>query len=469
MNWMVLKKQTELNATIILNIAGSAILQGIAFMTIPIFTRVLGSEQYGLYAVFSSWVSIFSTFISFGLSFCIGSGRYFYKQEYYNFRNNIVFFATIVALCVMIACIIFYSTLYPIVLYDFRMYLFMLLTAVSSNIISMITSILIYEKKAVLNFALSVFLSLSTVILSLIIIYNFNFNNLYEGRVIGHCIPYALMALALNIYVFKTCSFSIDGKYFRYGIIVGGPVVFHQLSHFLLAQSDRVMMRKMGISNTDIGVYSLFYSFCGVTSIILNAFNSSFSPFYSDYIDEDNKTLLLSKSKNYLELYTVICIGFLLFSREVSYLMADSEYYIGIELIPLFVCSVYFMFMYQFAVNYEFYYRRTKTIAIGTACAALLNIILNIYFIKAHGMYGAAIATIISYGALFLFHYIIAKNMEAKRFYFDFKFFFPGIIFMIVAVYLFYSLSGYVFIRWVLGIMIGVTELIIIIRRKSIF
>ena len=36
---------------------------------------------------------------------------------------------------------------------------------------------------------------------------------------------------------------------------------------------------------------------------------------------------MVNKSKNYIEVYTIICVGFLLLSREVSYVMADEEFY----------------------------------------------------------------------------------------------------------------------------------------------
>ena len=48
------------NRSAFYNILGPVILNGINFFTIPIFTRLLGPEQYGVVSVYTTWVGIFS-------------------------------------------------------------------------------------------------------------------------------------------------------------------------------------------------------------------------------------------------------------------------------------------------------------------------------------------------------------------------------------------------------------------------
>ena len=465
----LLKKEIGINKTTFLNLLSTILLQGIAFLTIPIFTRVLGSEQFGLYAVFNSWVSIFSILISLSIGSCLAPGKYYYKDEYYNFRNNIIVFSTAICFVTTIVLIILYNQINLILLYDFKLYIIMLLTSFSSNTIGLITGVLVYEKKALMNFALSIFLSLSNVVLSLYFIYNLDFANIYEGKVYGHFVPYFVVSLFLIIYIIMTKPFNIDFKYLKYGLLVGTPVMFHQLAHFGLGQSDRVMMQKMCVLPSDIGIYSLFYSFCNVLAIIFNALNISFVPFYYEYIDRNDKDNIIKKSKNLIELFTILCIGFLLLSREVSYVMANRQYYSGINMIPIFVGSVYFNFMYLFSVNYEFFYRRTKTIAGGTICAAVLNIILNLFFIRIFGMYGAAYATLLSYGTLFIFHYVISNRIPEKRFYVPKMYYIIGFLSILLFIYLFFVLSSFIYVRWLLGSLIGMLEFYRIVKRKAVF
>ncbi|AKU08137.1 oligosaccharide flippase family protein [Haloferax gibbonsii] len=50
-----------------------------------------------------------------------------------------------------------------------------------------------------------------------------------------------------------------------------------------------------------------------------------------------------------------------------------------------------------------------KYLVLTTGASAVLNLILNIILIPKHGMYGAAVATSIGYGSMFLFHVVTAR------------------------------------------------------------
>ena len=139
------------------------------------------------------------------------------------------------------------------------------------------------------------------------------------------------------------------------------------------------------------------------------------------------------------------------------------------NVIPVLVIGIYFIFMYQFPVNFEFFHKKTKIIAVGTFSAAIVNIILNMFLIPKSGMYGAALATAVSYGLLFVAHYVIAVNMRGVKFHMDLKNFIPGLITVFIFSRLFYVADSFWIFRWILGISIGAFEMFKIIKRKRIF
>ena len=115
------------------------------------------------------------------------------------------------------------------------------------------------------------------------------------------------------------------------------------------------------------------------------------------------------RARNYLELFTVIASGFVLLTTEVYHLYADKTFWGGTNLIPILAIGYYMVFLYSFPVNYEFFYKKNKFVAITTVLTAVCNIILNYFFIKCMGSMGAAIATAIAHAFQFLFHYICAR------------------------------------------------------------
>jgi len=127
------------------------------------------------------------------------------------------------------------------------------------------------------------------------------------------------------------------------------------------------------------------------------------------------------------------------------------------------------MFMYQFPVNFEFFRKETKYVAIGTIGAGIINIILNAMMIPIWGIYGAAFATMLSYAMLFVFHNFLVKQMKEYQYNIDLLPFIRGFIAVLFGVAFFYILSYVWYIRWCLGILIGLYELVKIYKRKTIF
>lgn len=457
------------NKIAILNILSTILLQGIVFFTTPIFTRMLGSSQFGLYSVFHSWVLIFTCVMGFSVNSALGTGLYEFRQNYLKFRSSVLLFGTIICVVEVFLMILFRNELAIMLGYNSWLVVMMGVTAFSQFVINYAQSSFIYEKKAEINFALSVFLAVFSVLLSIFLIMQCDKSVKYVARIKGIAITYGIVAFVVWLFIFCKKPTNLNKIYCEYAIKFGFPIVFHSLAHNVLSQSDRVMMQMMAVSSAEIGIYSLYYSMSSALGTLLNALNTTWCPFYFDDIDGKRWENLYKKSKNYIELFTVLTVGFLLLSREVSYLMGNQEYWKGINVLPIIVVSVYFTFMYQFPVNYEFFYKKTKVIAAGTVGSALLNIVLNALFIPLWGMYGAAIATALSYLALFFLHYFIVTHMKNGHFHLHISVFLPGIIMVLGGTIAFYVLGSWWSIRWGLGAIIGVLELSRIWKRKSIF
>lgn len=464
-----LNNKNNINKITLTNILSNILLQGIAFFSTPIFSRMLDTEQYGLYSVFNSWVVIMTCILGFGTGSTIGTGMYEFKKDYFRFRSGVLLFGTVLSFGT-ICLIVLFSPLISISLgYSFEVIVILLFTAFAHYVVSFFQNTCVYEKKATKNLIVSVTLSLTTVILSMYLIQKNSFEEEYLGRVYGTAIPYILIACIVWIKLYFKEKAGLHKQYCTFAITVGFPVVFHSLARNILGQSDRVMMQMMNISNSEIGIYSLFYTLTNVLNTVLTTLNTSWCAFYYEDLDAQKWEKINKKCKNYIELFTVLAIGFLLLSREVSYLMADNTYWSGINVIPILVFAVYFTFMYQFPVNFEFFYKKTNIVAIGTVSSAVLNIVLNAIMIPIWGMYGAGLATAISYGCLFIMHYLIVTHMKNYSFHLNARVFLPGFAVMCIFTIFFYLLKDYWYVRWGGGIVLGVLEIYRIYKRRTIF
>lgn len=65
----------------------------------------------------------------------------------------------------------------------------------------------------------------------------------------------------------------------------------------------------------------------------------------------------------------------------------------------------------------EFYHKKTTAIMFATVMAALLNVTLNVIFIRIYGYRAAAYTTLVCYMAYCLFHYLNMRKIEPAKIY----------------------------------------------------
>ena len=325
-----------------------------------------------------------------------------------------------------------------------------------------------YEFKADKNFILSVATSVLTIGLSILFIHLLPAEDNYWGRIAGQAVTYLVLGIIMYISVMASGKTFYNKEYWRFTLPIAVPTIFHILANIVLNQGDKVMLKAM-VSNSAVGIYALSCTFGAVISTIFNALNNSWVPFYYEYTREDQIGEMKRHAKNYIELFTIITIGFILLSREVFHIYADESFWSGTDIIPLFALGHYFVFLYSFPVNYEFYNKKTKAIAVVTTLAAVFNIILNYFFIHFWGLSGAVIATVAAHGLQFAFHYIYAKKMGAGEFPFRLADFAPAFLSVCGAVVLYMAVRSLWMVRWAIGAVFGIFLLIKIIKRREIF
>ncbi len=55
---------------------GTILVQGLAFITLPIYTRVISQEVYGQFSLYNSWVGLVGLFIGLQLGGAFGRDGY---------------------------------------------------------------------------------------------------------------------------------------------------------------------------------------------------------------------------------------------------------------------------------------------------------------------------------------------------------------------------------------------------------
>ena len=454
------------NVIALFNILSTIILQGLAFFSSPYFSRILGTANYGIVSVFNTWVTVITIVFVVRMNGAIVMGITEYEEE-----EQAGYQSSILSLSILIFIGFSILTLVIVAIVNSSQLLFvvmMIIQGFGMFCVMFANSKFTYEFRADLNFYMSVGISVITIVLSIIMINGYDAKNNYWGRIYGMTIPYFVIGVFIAIYILLEGKEVVNYTYWKFALPLAVPMVFHGISGIILSQSDRVMLQAMQSSSV-AGIYSLAYTFSNVINVCWSALNNTWVPVYYDNTKAGNISRIKKQTKNYLELFSVLCVGFMMFNPEVYKIFASEEYRSHSSIIPIFVVGFYFIFLYSFPINYEIYHKKTKVIAVGSTASAIINIILNYVLIEGWGAYGAATATLISYIIQFLFHYFAAKYVvKGTEYPFSIKAIIPYII--IVSVIGILSVVGIEwYVRWIIALFAGGFEGYRVIKRRAIF
>ena len=244
------------------------------------------------------------------------------------------------------------------------------------------------------------------------------------------------------------------------------PAVFHNLSDLILNQMDSLMLNAL-MNTAAVGYYSNAWGFANFLFILFQALNNIWCSFFFEDMKQGSREAMLDKSRNFLEVFTILACGFILLAPEVYHVYAPKEFWVATGLIPLFISGYYLNFLCTFPVNFEYYHKKPKVVAVITISSSLLNLVLNYVFIKAIGMTGAALATLISHGLQLTLHHIYASRVLGKQAYpFPLRLWvrYPVVFCAVLAVV--FLLPDAWFVRWPLGAVLGIFMLLRVKKRK---
>lgn len=440
---------------------GNVFNKAIVLLTLPIFTRIMPTEDFGIVNTYLAWVAIGQLLIGLSLGNSIRTAYNDYKNDFPRYISSILMFSLIcffIELLIIIG-IIFFSfdreTFFLIIMGTIQAYMMSVCDVVSMKYMMEFE----YKKR---TFILSI-PNIVIVVVSIFLIINME-NNKYYGRIISYVIVYSLLGSVLLLNNLAYGKFKMDMQMCKYAVTYSVPLVVHGLSMTILNQSDRIMLTSIsGASET--AIYSAVYSMSLALQVITSACEGVWIPWFNSKMKNNQLDQVNGIARKYIMLMSCMatCIMFVL--PEVFKLMTDMQYWDGIPLIAPIVMASYFVFLYSLLVNYEYLNKMTKNIAINTLFSAIINILLNFLLIPQNGMYGAAYATLLAYICSFILHFVCVRKKNRRIF--PFKLFAFPVFVVFVSVLIFNYLKDISLFRWGIALIIGGMVMCWILKQKS--
>lgn len=441
---------------------GNIFNKAIAFLTVPIFTRLLSTYEYGVVSTYLAWVLIMTLLLGLSLGSSVRTAYVSFKDELPEYMSSVLFLS-LINFIIMSSLILAGTYIFKI---DINIWLvfFCLIQSYMHFVIGYLVIKYMMEVNYIKRTLLLSLPNLISTIISIILIIFFLKENLYIGRIIPYVIINTIFGIYIYINIIRKGKRLIDVKYWKYAVTISIPLIFHGLSIIILSQSDRIMITLFkGASST--GIYSMAYSI----SMILIMFNASLDgvwiPWFTNKMNDEKKNLINTRVGIYIDIMLVIAVSILFISPEILVLMAPEEYWSGKYIIPPVLISSFLIFLYSLSVNIEYYYQKTKKIALNTLIAAIINIVLNLIFIPVYGAIAAAFTTLVSYLILFIMHYIVGKKLDLRLF--PWKMYIRSFVILILSTIVVYLLMEHRVARIIIMIIFAIVYIYYIYKKHG--
>ena len=387
--------------------------KAISSLSTPIFTRLLSTEEFGQYSVFNSWLSIITIIISLNLwggVYMQGMVKYENEKEQFSSSLQGLTFILVILWSIVYICFYkFWNALFSLTTLQMILLLLMVWTTSVFNFWSS-------EQRVNFNYKKLVIITISVSALKPIV--GIVFVLFSRDKVTARIISVALVELIFYSGCFfdqlKRGGIFYSKKYWKYVMLFAVPLLPHYLSSTILNSADRIMISNM-VGDSEAGIYSLAYSI----SLIMTMFNTALYQTIEPWIYKKIKTNEIESISPiaYISFITIAFVNLLLIvlTPEVVYFFAPVEYYDAVWLIPPIAMSVFFSFAYTFFATFEFYFEKKICIVMATLSGAVLNIILNYYFIQKYGYFAAGYTTLVCYILYSVMHYIFMRAICKEK------------------------------------------------------
>ena len=384
----------------------------LSFITLPLFTRILTPEQYGIHSVYSSWYSIFSIFLTLNLAYgSFSTAMVKFEKE----RDGYI--AAIQNIC-LVLCGVFLALYLPFA--DFWNTFLELPTPIVCLMVAEVLtgfSLLCWYgvKRFEFKYKGVVIVTLAIAVITPVLAYIMVMSSTEKGY--ARTIGYAAVSIAVGAFLYV--SNAIKGKggwnktYWKYALNFNIPLIPYYLSQVVFNQSDRIMISH--IAGTDkAGMYSVAFNLATLLNFILNAINNSYVPWFYGKIKEgkpeDNKRVATGISL----LMAFMLMGVISLAPEIILIMAGKDYAEAAWVVPPVAMSILLLFYSQLFINVEFYYEEKNLLVWGSIGSALVNIVLNALLIPVFGFVAAGYTTLFSY-LLFAVANYFTMQVAVKR------------------------------------------------------
>lgn len=390
---------------LIANIATKAL----AFIAIPIYTRLMTVEEYGVVNVFISLISFSPILMTLNTEVAIG--RYYYdaknSDDFKRFVGCSIIVSSSAFFLMSVLTILFASQLSVQMSFPVALVLSIIpvsMFKITNSVFVQIYNPMMESKKIAIFSSIQAYMAFGLSVVAIILLPK----NKYYGYVIGNVVAMIFLWGYLVKQVNEYVTFSFSFRHLKYLLNYCLPYLPYSLSGIIIAQFGKLIISDSS-GFASVGLYSFASNLSLVMLVFIGLIHQAWNPFYFRYMNAGDYTSIDEDYDIIWRLTLVLGCLLSLFSCEVGVLFGKTEYIVAIRIIPILVLGyIFYQWAYVYMRNAGY---AKQTIWMGTAVVAsgVSNIIMSLWMVPILADIGVALAFMISYVIMLVLTYYINK------------------------------------------------------------
>lgn len=430
---------------------GTICTKGIMFIMAPLLTRWLSSSDYGTFDLITEYATLLIPILSLGTGEAVfrflldnnserEEGKIISTLFLYNLLVIIIIgaIAFILSICIPDRCAMILSAAFLLI--GETLYQFLMMTMRGGKHLEIYTA-----SNIIYVFCLAIFTTVFVFILGLGL----------PGILLGYGCGYYSSVIYMFLYskVYKDirvgkADFSMFKKAIRYSL----PLIPNSVSWWIINVSDRTIISAF-LGTSFNAVYAIANKIPSLCQNLFRVFHLSWQQSAIETMNDTDKDQYYSSvMNNMIRIIGSICILVLGINYWFFKILYTEEYFFGYYQAPILTVAIIFSMIAQFMGSIYVARMESKINGATTALAAVVNVIINLMFVREIGLYAASISTMSAYIMLFVFRYIDIKRKM------DLKISGQSIVTMLVIVY--FTVSSYIEIEFLRGVNLFLSVII---------
>ena len=402
-----MKQEKELIKNTFIIAMGKFSTQIVSFLLVSLYTAKLTTQEYGSYDLIVTIITFLTPFITLTLEESMF--RFLIDAKNKREEKSIITQTVLTILTMLtVACLIIF---FIIKIFSIKTTSLFIPYVIAVVLMAMMNALVRGLGKIKLYSLSNFILSVLTIVLNIVLILgtNLKVDGLLLSVIIANIVMVLFLAVRLHLRRYINPKL-VNRKLMKEMLAYSIPLIPHSLSWTIINLSDRVIVTSF-LGTASNGIYAISNKFPTIINTVYNYFAIAWKESAAKALHDDESHKYYNKIyvslRNLVYSATVVVIAAIPFVFNILINKSYAEAYLYI---PILVFSVYFSNMASFYGGIFSAYKETKIIGSTTLVAAIINLAINLIFIKLFGIYAAAISTFIS--SVFLYIYRKRKIYE---------------------------------------------------------